>query len=359
MKYEFPVTPCLNPKHKPDMNNLPFGVDMADYMVVIEYTEGRGWHSGRVVPYAPITLEPAACVFHYGQEMFEGLKAYKSVNNEVVLFRPDMNAKRANSTAERICLPYMDEEMFIEAVKAGTKANIDWIPDAPNSSLYIRPFIIATEPFLGVRLSKSYLFMIIFSPVGPYYKGGLAPTKIFVEDEYTRSCQGGTGYVKTAGNYAASLKAQEKAHQLGYSQVLWLDGVTRNYVEEIGTSNAFFVIDGEVITAPTNEGTILPGITRNSVLTLLKEWGIPASERRLTIQEVFDAHKEGRLNEVFASGTAAVISPVGELRWKDDVIQINGGSIGPIAQKLYDTITGIQLGKIEDKHGWVEKVCDL
>ena len=356
MKYEFPVTPCLKPKHKPDMNNLPFGVDMADYMAVAEYTEGIGWHDCRVVPYAPISLEPAACVLHYGQEMFEGLKAYKAVNGDIVLFRPDMNAKRENVTADRMCLPQVPEEMFMAAVKAGVKANLDWIPEAPNSSLYIRPFMIATEPFLGIRLSKSYLFMVIFSPVGPYYKTGLSPTKIYVSDNYTRASVGGTGFVKTSGNYAASLKAQEEAHQKGYSQVLWLDGATRTYVEEIGTSNAFFVIDGEVITAPTSEGTILPGITRDSVITLLKDWGIPVSERRLSIQEVFDAYDAGKLDEMFASGTAAVISPVGELGWKDRSIQINGGKIGPLAQKLFDTITGIQLCKIEDKFGWVEKV---
>jgi branched-chain amino acid aminotransferase len=266
-----------------------------------------------------------------------------------------MNAKRTTRTNERICIPALDEEIFVEAVKAVVDIDADWVPEKEGTSLYIRPFIIATEPFLGVRASKEYLFMIILSPVGAYYKGGLTPTRIFVEDEYVRAAQGGTGYSKIGGNYCAALKSQEKAHNKGYSQVLWLDGVERKYVEEIGTSNAFFVIGDEVITAPL-EGTILPGITRDSVIQLMKDWGVKVSERRLSIEDIFEAYDKGTLKEVFASGTAAVISPVGELGWKDRNILINDGRIGDLSQKLYDTLSGIQLGKVEDKFGWTVEV---
>ena len=355
MKYEFKVTKTLNPKQKPDPDKLDFGTVFTDHMFIMNYTEERGWHDGRIVPYAPIALEPAAAVLHYAQEMFEGLKAYKTNEGKVLLFRPDMNAKRATWTNDRICIPALDEELFVEAVKTVVGVDADWIPEKEGTSLYIRPFIIASEPFIGVRAAKEYLFMVILSPVGPYYKGGLAPTRIFVEDEYIRAALGGTGYSKIGGNYAASLKSQEKAHNKGYSQVLWLDGMERKYVEEIGTSNAFFVIGDEVITAPL-AGTILPGITRDSVIHLLKDWGVRVSERRITIEDIFKAHDEGKLKEVFASGTAAVISPVGELGWKDKNIIINENRIGDLSQKLYDTLYGIQLGKVEDKFGWTVEV---
>jgi branched-chain amino acid aminotransferase len=287
--------------------------------------------------------------------MFEGLKAYRTKEGKIQLFRPDMNAKRTTKTNDRICIPHIDEELYVEAIKAVVRVDADWVPAKEGTSLYIRPFIIATEPFLGVRPAREYTFFIILSPVGAYYKGGLAPTRIFVEDEYVRAAIGGTGYSKIGGNYAASLKSQVKAHEMGYSQVLWLDGVERKYVEEIGTSNAFFVIDGEVITAPL-EGTILPGITRDSVIHLLKDWGVKVSERKLAIDEIFKAYDEGKLSEVFASGTAAVISPVGELGWKDRKIVINDNKIGPLSQKLYDVLSGIQTGKIEDKYGWTVEV---
>jgi len=355
MKYEFNVTRNKNPKEKPNPDTLEFGTVFTDHMFIMNYTEEKGWHDGRIVPYAPISLEPAAAVLHYAQEMFEGLKAYRTKEDKILLFRPDMNAKRTTKTSERICIPALDEELFVEAIKAVVKVDADWVPAKEGTSLYIRPFIIATEPFLGVRAAKEYLFMIILCPVGAYYKGGLAPTKIFVEDEYVRAVVGGTGSSKIGGNYCASLKSQEKAHGLGYSQVLWLDGVERKYVEEIGTSNAFFVIDNEVITAPL-EGTILPGITRDSVICLLRDWGVKVSERKISIDEIFKAHDAGKLSEVFASGTAAVISPVGELGWKNRKIVINGGSIGALSRKLYDTLSGIQLGKVEDKFGWTVEV---
>lgn len=355
LKYNFPVTKTLNPKDKPNPETLGFGEVFTDHMFLMTYKEGQGWHEGKIVPYAPLTLDPAAAVFHYAQEMFEGLKAYKTKEGKVLLFRPDKNAERTNKTNARMCIPLIDEELYVEAVKALVAVDADWIPEKEGTSLYIRPFIIATEAFLGVRASKEFMFMIILSPVGPYYKAGLAPTKIFVEDEFVRAAPGGTGYAKIGGNYAAGLKSQEKAHEKGYAQVLWLDGAERKYIEEIGTSNAFFVIGDEVTTAPL-EGTILPGITRDSVIQLLRSWGVKVVERRLTIQEVYDAHAQGKLLEAFATGTAAVISPVGELCWKEEKITINQGEIGQLSQRIYDTLSGIQLGKQEDPFNWTVEV---
>jgi branched-chain amino acid aminotransferase len=351
MKYEISITRNTNPKEKPDPASLGFGDVFTDHMFILDYDEDEGWHDARIVPYAPICLDPAASVFHYAQEMFEGLKAYRTIDGGLKLFRPDMNAKRTTRTNDRLCMPHIDEEFYVDAMRALIDIDRDWAPGYDGTSLYIRPFIIATEPFLGVRPSRQYKFLIILSPVGPYYKGGLAPTRIFVEDEYTRAAQGGTGYAKIGGNYAASLKSQMKAHALGFTQVLWLDGAERKYVEEIGTSNAFFVMGGEVFTAPLG-GTILPGVTRDSVITLLRDWGIAVREEKFTIGEVFDSYESGELSEVFASGTAAVISPVGELRWKDREITINDGRIGNLSQRLYDGITGIQSGRLPDTHGW-------
>lgn len=355
MNNNFSITLTKNPKAKPDPDKLPFGKIFTDHMFTMDYDPQKGWHDGKVIPYAPLELDPAASVFHYGQEMFEGLKAYKTKDGKVQLFRPDMNAKRTNRTNDRLCIPQMDEELYVEAIKALVKVDADWIPQKEGTALYIRPFIIADEPFLGVRRSNHYKFIIILSPVGPYYEGGLTPTKIYVEDKYVRATDGGTGEAKCGGNYAASLKAQEEAHAKGYEQILWLDGVHRKYVEEIGTSNAFFVIGDEIITAPL-DGTILPGITRDSVIALLKKKGMNIVERRLAIDEVVEAYKNGQFKEMFASGTAAVISPVGELCYKGESMVINGGGIGPIAQDLYDTLYGIQTGKVADEMGWTVAV---
>ena len=345
------ITKTQTPKTKPDPATLGFGEVFTDHMFLMDFTEGIGWHDPRVVPYGPLTLDPAAAVLHYAQEMFEGLKAYASEDGSVRLFRPDMNAKRTNITNERICLPLLDEEVFVDAIKALIEVDRDWVPEYPGTSLYIRPYIFATEPFLGVRPSKTYSFAIILSPVGAYYKSGLKPTKIYVEDIYTRASEGLTGFAKVGGNYAAALKAQVEAHAKGYAQVLWLDGRERRYVEEIGTSNAFFVIDGEAFTAPL-AGTILPGITRDSVIRILKDRGVKVCEERFTIDDIYAAADEGKLDEVFATGTAAVISPVGEMLWKDKKLVINNGEIGPLAQSLYDTITGIQSGKLPDPYEW-------
>ncbi len=346
------ITKTTSPKQKPSPDTqLGFGKIATDHMFVMNYTEGKGWHDARIVPYQNISLAPSAMVFHYGQEMFEGLKAYKGVDGKTRLFRPDMNAKRANASNERLCIPQIPEEDFVEAVKALVKVDEDWIPTQDGTSLYIRPFVIATDEFLGVAPSKTYLFIIILSPSGAYYASGLAPVGIWIEDDYVRAVKGGIGYAKTGGNYAASLAAQVKAHDDGYSQVLWLDGVERKYIEEVGAMNIFFKINGKIVT-PMLNGSILPGITRNSVINVCKSWGYEVEERRISVDELIDAQKSGALEECFGTGTAAVISPVGKLRFKDDVMTINNNEIGEVSQKLYDTITGIQWGKCEDTFGW-------
>ncbi|MBQ9764640.1 MAG: branched-chain amino acid aminotransferase [Lachnospiraceae bacterium] len=350
------IEKTTNPKPIPGPENpLKFGTIFTDHMFIMNYTRGQGWHDARIVPYAPISLEPSAMVFHYGQEMFEGLKAYKTEEGKTLLFRPNKNIERANKTNERICIPTIPEEDFLQAIKAVVKVDEAWIPTRPGTSLYIRPFIIATDPFLGVRPSDTYLFMIILSPVGAYYPEGLNPVKIWIEDEYVRAVRGGVGEAKTGANYVASMKAQDKAHEEGYSQVLWLDGVERKYIEEVGAMNIFFKINGTVVTPKLN-GSILPGVTRDSVIRLCEKWGVPVEERRISIDEIYEAHKNGTLEEVFGTGTAAVISPVGSLRWEDHIMQVKDGGIGEFSQKFYDTVTGIQTGKIADELGWTVEV---
>ena len=341
-----------NPKAKPEKGApLGFGHIFTDHMFVMNYTEGMGWHDARIVPFDNISLSPASMVFHYGQEMFEGLKAYKGEDGTVYLFRPDMNAKRANASNNRLCIPEIPEEDFVQAVKAVVDVDRDWIPEEAGTSLYIRPFVIATDNFLGVAPSKTYLFMVILSPSGAYYASGLAPVGIWIEDEYVRAVKGGIGYAKTGGNYAASLAAQVKAHDGGYSQVLWLDGVERKYIEEVGAMNIVFKNSGKIVT-PALNGSILPGITRNSVLKLCRDWGYEVEERKISVDELVEAAHNGTLEEVFGTGTAAVVSPVGKLRYKDEVFTIGDGGIGELTQKLYDEITGIQWGKREDPNGW-------
>ena len=346
------IVKTATPKAKPESGApLGFGKIFTDHMFVMNYTEGKGWHDARVIPFENISLSPAAMVYHYGQEMFEGLKAYRATDGKSYLFRPDMNAKRTNATNQRLCIPEIPVEDFVQAVSTVVSVDKDWIPTAPGTSLYIRPFIIATDEFLGVAPSKTYMFIIILSPSGAYYASGLAPVGIWIEDEYVRAVRGGMGFAKTGGNYAASLLAQVKAHDAGFSQVLWLDGVERKYIEEVGAMNIFFKIAGKVVT-PMLNGSILPGITRDSVLTLCREWGYEVEERKISYLELIEAQKNGTLEEVFGTGTAAVISPVGKLRYQDEIMTINGGEIGELSQKLYDTVTGIQRGELEDPRGW-------
>lgn len=338
-------------KEKPDQSSLTFGKVFTDYMLSFEYSIDKGWHDLKIIPYGPIEISPAAQCIHYGQSVFEGLKAYKH-DDEVVLFRPEENFKRINMSLSRLKMPEVDEALLLEGLKQLIDIERDWVPEGEGQSLYIRPYVFATQEGLGVHPSHEYRLLIILSPSGSYYGGdSLRPTKIYVEDEYVRAVRGGVGYAKVAGNYAASLLAQSNANSEGFDQVLWLDGVEQKYVEEVGSMNIFFVIDGKVVTPELN-GSILPGITRKTVLELAKTLGYEVDERRVAIDELYQYHKEGRLQEVFGTGTAAVISPVGELQFKDEKIVINDNQTGPITQKLYDSYTGIQSGKLEDPHGW-------
>lgn len=355
MSMEIKITRTNSPKAKPDQNNLPFGEYFTDHMFMMDYTEGQGWHDPRIIPYGPLELDPSTMVFHYGQAIFEGMKAYKGKDGHINLFRPYANIERANISNDRLVIPQLDVDFAVEAIKAVVDLDSDWVPEAEGTSLYVRPFIISTDPYLGVRPSLTYKFMVIMCPVGAYYPEGLDPVKIYVESNYVRAVKGGTGHTKTPGNYASSLKAQVEAKEKHYSQVLWLDGVEKKYIEEVGTMNVMFKIDGTVIT-PALEGSILGGITRDSSLALLKHWGVPVEERRISIQELYEAHEQGRLEEAFGTGTAAVISPIGELNWDGRVMIINNGDIGALSQKLYDTMTGIQYGEVEDPFGWVVRV---
>ena len=340
-------------REKPDWSSdLGFGKIFTDHMFTMDWTAEQGWCNAKIEPYAPICMDPASLVLHYAQETFEGLK---TKDGRVLLFRPEMNARRFANSNRRLCMPEMDEEMFVEAVAAVVNYEKDWIPTAEGTSLYIRPFMFATEAAVGVHPSNAYKFMILLSPVGAYYPEGVNPVKIYVEDEYVRATKGGTGFTKCGGNYAASIAAQVKAEKLGYTQVLWLDGVERKYVEEVGTMNVMFKIDNKIVTAPC-DGTVLPGVTRDSILQLLTSWGYEVEERHLAIDELMQAGKEGRLEEAFGTGTAAVISPVGELNFKGEITVINDFKTGELTQKLYDTLTGIQWGDVADTYGWTREV---
>lgn len=342
-------------KAKPDENALGFGRFMADHMFVMGYDQGRGWHDPEIKRYQPFSLDPAAMALHYGQAIFEGLKAYRGKNNSIYLFRPLDNLRRMNVSAERMCMPPIPVETVLEGLKTLLRLDESWVPTAPGATLYIRPTMIASEAGLGVRPANQYLFFIITCPVGAYYPEGFNPVKIFVTDKYVRAVPGGVGHVKTAGNYAASIMAAVEAKKEGYTQVLWLDAIERKYIEEVGTMNIFFLIDDELITPPLS-GSILPGITRDSVLRLAEVWGIKVAERRLSIDAAMEAAANGSLQEVFGTGTAAVISPVGELYYQGQTRIINHGKTGRLAQKLFDEIQAIQNGYQEDPYGWVVKV---
>ncbi|MCC8111119.1 MAG: branched-chain amino acid aminotransferase [Ruminococcus sp.] len=340
-------------KEKPqDENNLSFGHIFTDHMLVMPYDEGQGWHNPEIIPFGDITISPAAQCLHYGQTVFEGLKAYRRANGGVQLFRPEENFRRMNRSHERMVIPQLPEDVCLECLKELVSVEKDWVPYTDGASLYIRPFTFATDAHLGVHPGKHYLFMIILSPSGPYYASGLDPVNIYVENQYVRTVRGGTGYAKTGGNYAASLHSQDDAEKQGYSQVLWLDGVEQKYIEEVGAMNICFVINGEVVTPSLETGSILSGITRKSALEVCKKKGISVVERRITMQEIADAYDAGKLTEVFGTGTATVISPVGHLKWGEKVMIINNNKIGPISQMIYDTLTGIQWGKIPDEFGW-------
>ena len=342
-------------KEKPDQKNLGFGAYMTDYMFVMDWDREQGWHDARIEPHEPISLMPACVTLHYAQETFEGMKAYRTKEGKIQLFRPEMNARRMIQSNERLCMPAFPEEMFIEAVRELVRVEADWVPSEPETSLYIRPFMFATEASLGVHMANAYKFIVICCPVGAYYKEGVNPVRILVEDEYVRAVKGGTGFTKCGGNYAASIAGQVKAEKMGCSQVLWLDGVNRKYVEEVGTMNIMFKIDNEIYTAPI-EGTVLPGVTRDSIIHILRDWGYKVNETHLSIDDLMKAGHEGRLEEAFGTGTAAVISPVGEFIYRDDKVEVNGFKTGELTQKLYNYLTGIQWGTEEDKYGWIVEV---
>jgi len=344
------------PKLKPAIEGIPFGTYFSDHMFLMNYVEGNGWFDPRIVPYGTIALEPSAMVFHYAQEIFEGMKAYRGPDGKVRLFRPEENLARMNRSCERLCIPEIPKELFLEAVKSLVELDQDWVPSEPDTSLYIRPFVFATDPHLGVHASHSYLFCIITCPVGSYYPEGLAPVKIMIESEDVRAVRGGTGYTKCGGNYAASLRAGTLAEKKGFSQVLWLDGVHRKYIEEVGAMNVMFKINGVIVT-PELAGSVLPGITRKSSIEILRSWGYTVEERQLSVDELVAAAENGTLEEAWGTGTAAVISPIGMIEYQGVDHTVSDFKIGELTQKLYDTLTGIQWGKSEDPFGWSVEVC--
>ncbi len=346
------ITKTTAPKAKPDESALGFGKIFTDHMFMMDYNKETGWTNARIVPFENLSIHPASTVLHYGSEIFEGLKAYRRADGKVQLFRPIENIRRMNRSAERLCLPEIPEEDALEALLKFVEVEQDWTPYSDGTSLYLRPFLFGNDESLGVHAVSNATFIIIASPVGSYYAEGINPVKIMIEDEDVRAVRGGTGYAKCGGNYAASNRAGERAAQQGYSQVLWLDGVERKYIEEVGAMNVMFKIDGEIVT-PMLSGSILPGITRMSCLEVLRKEGYKVSERLLSIDELEEAMESGKLEEAWGCGTAAVISPIGELCYKGKKYAVNNGEIGETTQHLYDTLTGMQWGKIEDSYNWI------
>lgn len=353
---EITITKSQNKSVLPEESSLGFGKVFTDHMFIMDYEMGKGWQNARIVPFGYISIHPASTVLHYGSEIFEGLKAYRTENGEIRLFRPMENIKRMNASANRMCLPEIDENDFLQALTTFVEFEKDFVPHSFGTSLYLRPYMFGNDETLGVHTVHRATFMIIASPSGSYYKEGINPVKIMIENEGVRAVKGGTGAVKCGGNYAASNRAGEKAAQKGYSQVLWLDGVHRKYIEEVGAMNVMFKIDGEIVT-PELSGSILPGITRKSCIEVLKKMGYKVSERLISIDELIDALKTGKLEEAWGCGTAAVVSPIGRFYYDGTEYDVNNGQIGEVTQKLYDTLTGIQWGKLNDDFGWIYKVC--
>jgi len=342
-------------KKHPEDSELGFGTFFTDHMFNMDYNPEKGWHNPRIEPYGPMALDPSTMVLHYGQAIFEGLKAYKTDSGDIQLFRPKDNLKRMNKSGYMLCMPELDEEFVFKALLELLRIEKNWVPAATGTSLYIRPTIIATDPYIGLRSSHTYRFFIILSPVGAYYPEGFDPVKIWVTTEYVRAVRGGVGQAKTAGNYAASLFATELANKDGYTQVMWLDGVELKYVEEVGSMNIFFLIGDELITPELNR-SILSGVTRDSVIQLARSWGVKVVERKISIDEIYEAHGSGELKEIFGSGTAAVISPVGKMKFNTREITIGDGGVGPFSAKLFNHLMDIQYGKAEDPYNWIVSV---
>ena len=343
------------PRPKPDPAKLGFGTIFTDHMLQVPYDEGQGWHDARIQPYQSLTLDPAAAVLHYAQTVFDGLKAFRWQDGSVHLFRPQKHVERLIRSCERMCIPALDPRAALDWLVRLIDVERDWVPGALGTALYVRPTVIATEAYLGVRPAKSFLYYVILSPVGAYFGTAMSPVRILVADEYVRAVEGGVGAAKTGGNYAASLYASEQAKHAGYDQVLWLDGREHRYLDEVGTMNVMLRIGDEVVTPPLT-GSILPGVTRDSVLTLLREWGLRVSERPIAIDEVAAAAEQGTLREAWGTGTAAVISPIAELAYRGTPLVVNGGQVGELTQRLYDAILGIQYGTAPDTHGWLLRV---
>ncbi len=358
MKYDISITKTDCPKERPtDESKLGFGKIFTDHMFLMEYSADKGWHDARIVPFGPIPTHPASTVFHYGAEIFEGMKAYRAEDGSIRLFRPLENVKRLNNSAERLCLPTIDEEACLDILNTIVELEKDWVPHNEGTSLYLRPFLYGNDPHLGVHAVSNAVFAVICSPVGAYYATGLNPVSIAIESEDVRAVRGGTGYAKCGGNYAASLRAGKRAEEKGYAQVLWLDGVERKYIEEVGAMNVMFKIGGKIVT-PMLTGSVLPGITRKSSIELLRSWGYEVEERLFSVDELFEAVENGTLEEAWGTGTAAVVSPIGHLFYNGKEYTISDNKIGPLTQKLYDELTAIQWGKTEDKFGWSVKVCN-
>ena len=351
------ITRTTAPRPRPDEKNIPFGTFFSDHMFLMNYETGRGWYDPRIVPYGTLRLEPSCMTLHYAQEVFEGLKAYRTADGHIQLFRPMENIARMARSCEKLCIPQIPADIYLEALKALVKLDADWVPAAPDTSLYIRPFAFATDNHLGVHVAKTYLFCIITCPVGSYYPEGLDPVRIAIEGREVRAVRGGTGFTKCGGNYAASLHASHLAGERGFSQVLWLDGVEQRYIEEVGSMNVMFKLNGVIVTPSLANGSVLPGVTRKTALQLLQEWGYETQERDISVDELVQAAEDGTLEEAWGTGTAAVISPIGEISYRDKSHTVNGFQIGPVTHRLYETITGIQWGKIEDTHGWTVPVC--
>lgn len=348
-----------NPAPKPeDESKLGFGKIFTDHMFTMDWDAGIGWHDPQIVPFAPLAIHPGSTVLHYGLEVFEGLKAYRTADGEIRMFRPEENAARINRSAERLAMPAIDEAFFVKALEAYVDVERDWVPHGFGTSLYLRPFMFGDSPDLGVHQPPHMRFLVIASPSGSYYAEGINPVSIVIEDEDVRAVRGGTGYTKCGGNYAASLRAGERAESAGYSQVLWLDGVERRYIEEVGSMNIMFKIGGVIVTPELN-GSILPGITRKSILEMLRAQGTEVQERRISVDELLAAAESGELEEAWGCGTAAVVSPVGVLSFRGTDYTINGGRIGPVTQKIYDIITGVQWGKTADPFGWIYPVHEI
>ena len=349
------ITKTASPKTKPNDSELGFGKYFTDHMLISDYNEDEGWHNTRIVPFENLSIHPASTVLHYGTEIFEGLKAYRRSDGKVQLFRPMENVRRLNNSAERLCLPQIPEEDSLQMLIEFVKCEQDWTPSSPGTSLYLRPCMFGNDETLGLHSIKNARYVIIASPVGSYYKEGINPVRIMIEDEDVRAVRGGTGYAKCGGNYAASTRAGERAEKKGYSQVLWLDGVERKYIEEVGAMNVMFKIGDEIVT-PKLTGSILPGITRKSCIEVLKNQGYTVNERLLSLEELEKAMEDGTLEEAWGCGTAAVVSPIGELCYKDKKCIINNGKIGKVTQELYDTLTGIQWGTMPDTYGWTYEI---